>query len=384
MDTSSSIGYKQKRPKFGFEQSDVSSSPVELGHKISKGELPSPDRFENIVPGRHTTKVTRFIGELAYTGAKLIKKSRITYQDAGKASYGAVMEVRKGKCDFHDEPVAVKTINKAKIPHDRNDKQGALNYSLAIADMLFEIQVMSHKPLCDHRNIVPLYGIAFEEDYTYTPSSEGRPAFEIFQPILLVPWAHCDLSAYFSSGIAVSPERCAAIVSDVADGLEALHMYGIVHSDLKPANILLFLDPSVPGSDGLVAKLSDFGFSASEQHEVLSRGGSDGWRAPECDIDNDYCNASSRDVFSFGLVAMFVAMEGYWDSRIHGSSAPSVDIQRESIRTALTTRYSEEWSTHVHMLPRWMQLMSQTLMEHPPDRIKPRELGVVRKMLLRR
>lgn len=45
----------------------------------------------------------------------------------------------------------------------------------------------------------------------------------------------------------------------VPAGVDYLHTCGVVHGDIKPANVLLKSDPFCPA--GFVAKLGDFGLS---------------------------------------------------------------------------------------------------------------------------
>lgn len=72
------------------------------------------------------------------------------------------------------------------------------------------------------------------------------------------------------------------LLQDTAAGLDYLHSQGVVHGDLKGANVLV-------DSDGR-ARLADFGLSAvigldilywSSQSAIASRGGTSRWRAPE-------------------------------------------------------------------------------------------------------
>jgi eukaryotic-like serine/threonine-protein kinase len=65
----------------------------------------------------------------------------------------------------------------------------------------------------------------------------------------------------------VPPEEAARAIAQVCDGLEYAHAHGVVHCDLKPANILF--------TSGGGAKVADFGI-AHVSEEMLSRS----WQTP--------------------------------------------------------------------------------------------------------
>jgi serine/threonine protein kinase len=137
-----------------------------------------------------------------------------------------------------------------------------------------------------------------------------------FAPLLVVELANAaapTLQTYYENqGIHKSSGDELNLIADIADGISALHMCGVVHGDLKPANILLFKDPEI--STDLVAKVCDFGFADTNREH---RGQTIYWAAPECRPkcpENVLINAGlapfAADIFSFGLVAAYVALKG--------------------------------------------------------------------------
>lgn len=136
-----------------------------------------------------------------------------------------------------------------------------------------------------------------------------------------------DLASYVSHkpdhSRLLSIEEALSIAADVADGLAALHSFGVVHGDLKPANVLLFLDTKSatemePENQNprLVAKIGDFGYSGTVSSEDDVRGGTQFWNAPECldsCIDEElkaFSMHQSRDIYSFGLLLVFLWTNG--------------------------------------------------------------------------
>jgi len=89
----------------------------------------------------------------------------------------------------------------------------------------------------DHPNIVPVYAAGEEDGSLY---------------LVMRYVGGTDLHRLLRAEGALGPERATEIVAQVAAGLDAAHAAGLVHRDVKPANVLLA---------GEHAYLSDFGLT---------------------------------------------------------------------------------------------------------------------------
>ncbi|HEX4365085.1 MAG TPA: protein kinase [Solirubrobacteraceae bacterium] len=111
-----------------------------------------------------------------------------------------------------------------------------------------------------------------------------------------------DLRALVRAEERLDPERAAHIVAQLGGALDAAHRHGLVHRDVKPANVLLDEDDH--------AYLTDFGLTkqaASDEHGGLSRAGgwvgTLGYVAPE-QIRGERIDART-DVYALGCVLVY-------------------------------------------------------------------------------
>ncbi|MCX4247920.1 serine/threonine protein kinase [Paraliomyxa miuraensis] len=103
-------------------------------------------------------------------------------------------------------------------------------------------------------------------------------------------------------------ERACRIARDVARGLAELHEHGVLHLDLKPANVMVGRGVAA----GEVIKLVDFGVAADLHHPQADESstvmlGTSGYMPPEYATGQPPC--ASFDVYSLGVL-MFETLSG--------------------------------------------------------------------------
>ena len=130
----------------------------------------------------------------------------------------------------------------------------------AVEDATGETVAIKVFPLTDPGDAAPLLAEARRASAVEHPGvvrirdhgSAGDLAWIVMD---LVPGR--DLRRYVLEAGPLPPTRAAGVVADAADALAAVHAAGLVHRDVKPANILL--DES---DDTLSVRLADFGIAA--------------------------------------------------------------------------------------------------------------------------
>jgi Protein kinase domain len=96
----------------------------------------------------------------------------------------------------------------------------------------------------DHPNVIPIYDAGEADGMLY---------------IAMRYVAGSDLKSVLAGGRRLDAGQATAIFSQVADALDAAHAHGLVHRDVKPANILIAPAPVPHGHDHVY--LSDFGIT---------------------------------------------------------------------------------------------------------------------------
>ncbi|WP_346957947.1 serine/threonine-protein kinase [uncultured Arthrobacter sp.] len=146
-----------------------------------------------------------------------------------------------------------------------------------------------HTPL-HHRNIVRI------KDHGRVPADGGPGSGRDYLVAELVRGP--DLRSVLQDGHLGTP-HVAAWMSDVASALAHVHRKGVVHNDVKPANILV--DRSAGTDPTGRAKLTDFGIATSSRHRPNHAGsGTPHYLSPEA--VHGTTTTSASDIYALGLV----------------------------------------------------------------------------------
>lgn len=151
------------------------------------------------------------------------------YEIIERLGAGAIGVVYKARQSFMDRMVAIKTLR----PQFLSDNEVVKRFAT-------ETKVLSR---LNHKNIVSVFDCVFSE--------AGFPLFvmEFVQGRAL--------DAILKERGKIPPEEVKEILCQVCDALQHAHKQGILHRDVKPANIVL-----VPQPDGTsVVKMVDFGLA---------------------------------------------------------------------------------------------------------------------------
>src|SRR3954449_344777 len=161
----------------------------------------------------------------------------------------------------------------------------------------------------DHPNVIPVYGAGEEDGHLYlvmryVPGTDLHALLrrEGRLPPGRAAGAGPPLHALLRRGARLAPARAADVVAQLGDALDAAHAAGLVHRDVKPANVLIA---------GTHVYLSDFGITRVQDADtqITTSGwiGTVDFMAPE-HLRGEPTDARA-DVYALGCV-LFTALTG--------------------------------------------------------------------------
>jgi hypothetical protein len=139
----------------------------------------------------------------------------------------------------------------------------------------------------DHPNIVPIYDAGSSDDLLF----------------IAMRFVKGDLKSLLQKEGRLRPERALPVITQVASALDAAHHLGLVHRDVKPANILIAFGSGMDGQDHVY--LADFGLTkhATSRSGITGTGqfvGTVDYMAPE-QIEGKEVD-SRVDVYALGCI----------------------------------------------------------------------------------
>jgi diguanylate cyclase (GGDEF)-like protein len=219
-----------------------------------------------------------------------------TYRVVHELSRGAMGVVYRGEDLGLGRPVAIKVL-RSDLASDRD----LVDRFRAEAAMLASLH---------HKNLVQVYALGEHagEVYFVMELVEGQPLSEVLRATL-------ERREWFPL------EAIAQIALEIGDALDAMHALGLIHRDVKPANILLDRerDRAVLVDVGVAIK-------AGDQRDAA---GTPGFAAPESFLEQE--GGAPTDVY--GLAAtMYCAVTG----RPPFGSGPAPQVVQRQLHDALT------------------------------------------------
>ena len=198
----------------------------------------------------------------------LIGKTLGQYQITGKLGQGGMASVYKAYQPRLDREVAVKVLP-AYFAHEPSFAERFHREARAIAKL-------------DHPNIVPVYDSGDEDGITF----------------IVMKYVDAGTLKERIKGLRPDLKFTSKAIAQIASALDYAHSEGIIHRDVKPANVLISKSDWVQLSDFGIAKI------AAETQGLTGEGvgvGTPEYMAPE--QATDATNADARvDVYALGVI----------------------------------------------------------------------------------
>jgi serine/threonine-protein kinase len=196
------------------------------------------------------------------------------YTILGELGRGAMGVVYQASDPMLNRTVAIKTINVAADPEERAEYEKRFYQEAKAAGGL------------SHPNVVTIFDI-------------GQAGDVVYMAMEFVPGS--ELKSLLASRL-VEPQAALDIGAQVAEGLAYAHERGVVHRDVKPANIMVVR--------GGPAKIMDFGIARMRQSDVKTQTGmllgSPKYMAPEQLLGGAVDHRC--DIFALGVVIYEMAV----------------------------------------------------------------------------
>ena len=253
------------------------------------------------------------------------RKTLGRYEIVGEIARGAMGVVYKARDPLIDRLVAIKTVN-----------IGMSNVESETFERRFFREAKSAGRL-NHPNVVTIHDVGKSEDVAYIAMEflDGK-----------------SLREMLDSGVVLSMHRIADIVAEIAEGLAFAHRNGVVHRDVKPANVMVLASGAV--------KITDFGIALLPTGTRTMTGnvfGSPRYTSPEQVMGRPIDGRS--DIFSLGAV-LFEMLTG--QSAFVGSDLNGILKQ-------VLTDPTPPPSTHNPKLPRaFDHIVGKALAKDPSER----------------
>lgn len=194
------------------------------------------------------------------------------YQIRRVLGRGAMGVVYEGVDPKLNRPVAIKTILKSQL----SDPEMAAEYQVR-----FEREAQAVARL-NHPHIVGVFDFGEENNVAYIVMELIRGE---------------ELKAYFDKGTQFAVKDVVRMTGELLDALGYAHEQGIVHRDVKPANVMLDAQMRVKLTDFGVARLSDTGSDGTQAGTMV---GTPSYMSPEQAMGNPVGTRS--DIFAVGIV----------------------------------------------------------------------------------
>lgn len=188
------------------------------------------------------------------------------YRVLSKIGEGGMSNVFLAERESDGAQVALKILN-ARPSDDKQLLQRFIQESALIADI-------------DHSNVVKIYDKGFTEDYAYI-------AMEYF--------TGGSLKDVIAGGL--TPRQALSLLAQAAAALAEIHRLGIVHRDVKPANMMLRADGTMVLADFGIAKRTQGSMERTVHGEFF---GTPYYISPE--QANGHRATERSDIYSLGII----------------------------------------------------------------------------------